>query len=854
MFASCLSITRHHLVAGAPIFAYDHKNAFDAVVDFRLPLDDWENARLTQVMKEYTINASEDFYGISIAANHTHLFVGATSDDALGYQRGAVYVHDRSNEHAAPLKLYSPSLATGANFGNALAANDSLLFVGAMTEDSLTAGAEEIAMVQMGKVYQYNLTKNGWEYKRQILAPHPEKARQFGQAIAYWKGYLAVSEFHTGDSDNNGKVYLYKKNGAGNFNYLATLRPSETIRGDFFGRSLIMNDSMIVVATGNTEYDINYKMKVYVFIKKGEWKSTTEDAYLLPTTKNYLDFFGYSIATDGDHIVVGAPRYPGMSATAPPTDRGAAYIFKMPSSGWRGIVSEEARLQPSDASDGAYFGLSVAMDDDDIFVGSPHTLLQYTVVNNNNNDDNRIKPGKIYQYSRPSTGWQTTAQEDAQILSSGPEWLDGFGYLLLNYDKQIYTSALLDDTSMGFASGSVQTIKGVTTIAANDPVCLRGAAVQLYGYPAGGQWSGTAVNATTGMFNPYLAGLGTHQIDYTVNGCTVSRNLEVVDFNPTVLDKSAVDQFYCTIASTNITLNTTADAQAYAWLYQAPGATDFAPLDAGKKTISVDKAGLYLAAIDHRYCPLREYFTLAFDTPLVVDVEEAPVICNDDPLVLTASPAGGVWSGDIAMQQNTIDPHGVPDGEYVVRYTVMSEKNCPYDDTQQVKIEKLRQPVLLPETAKICAGGAVLLSLDNVDASTSVQWINASGSAPLSQTTPSLTVNEPGAYYAKVTKHSCSLESSMATLEMEADSLFVPNIFTPNSDSYNDYFEVTGTGLSDFVLKIFNRYGELVHQSADPTSKWTGGDLATGIYYWRVTYRACSASVREEKGWVHLMR
>src|SRR5690606_13971144 len=37
---------------------------------------------------------------------------------------------------------------------------------------------------------------------------------------------------------------------------------------------------------------------------------------------------------------------------------------------------------------------------------------------------------------------------------------------------------------------------------------------------------------------------------------------------------------------------------------------------------------------------------------------------------------------------------------------------------------------------------------------------------------------------------------------------FIPNTFSPNADGINDVFMVKGTGLNDFHLEIFNRWGE----------------------------------------------
>jgi gliding motility-associated-like protein len=52
--------------------------------------------------------------------------------------------------------------------------------------------------------------------------------------------------------------------------------------------------------------------------------------------------------------------------------------------------------------------------------------------------------------------------------------------------------------------------------------------------------------------------------------------------------------------------------------------------------------------------------------------------------------------------------------------------------------------------------------------------------------------------------------------------LFVPNLFSPNGDGFNDKFEVFGFGIRDFKMKIFNRWGEKVFESNNQSDSWDG--------------------------------
>ncbi|WP_018478198.1 gliding motility-associated C-terminal domain-containing protein [Pontibacter roseus] len=70
-----------------------------------------------------------------------------------------------------------------------------------------------------------------------------------------------------------------------------------------------------------------------------------------------------------------------------------------------------------------------------------------------------------------------------------------------------------------------------------------------------------------------------------------------------------------------------------------------------------------------------------------------------------------------------------------------------------------------------------------------------------------------------------------------------PNIFTPNGDGLNDYFEVPGlpadvcTGAFDNV-KIYNRWGKEVFASTNTNFKWDGKGVNDGVYFYVIDYRS----------------
>jgi len=77
----------------------------------------------------------------------------------------------------------------------------------------------------------------------------------------------------------------------------------------------------------------------------------------------------------------------------------------------------------------------------------------------------------------------------------------------------------------------------------------------------------------------------------------------------------------------------------------------------------------------------------------------------------------------------------------------------------------------------------------------------------------------------------------------DAFSLYVPNAFTPDGDEFNQTFMayVNGVDVYDFEMLIFNRWGELVWESHDPSIGWDGTykgkTVQEGVYTWKIVVK-----------------
>jgi len=130
---------------------------------------------------------------------------------------------------------------------------------------------------------------------------------------------------------------------------------------------------------------------------------------------------------------------------------------------------------------------------------------------------------------------------------------------------------------------------------------------------------------------------------------------------------------------------------------------------------------------------------------------------------------------------------------------------------------------------------------------------------------PAIIAQAAGWYWAEATGRCGTFTDSIKIEEEQCDSeLDVPGAFTPNGDGNNDYFTVFGNNLSSYEIKIYNRWGELVYQSADATELnnlsrgWNGtlhdAPQSTGTFAYYIIARGSDGKLLEKKGNLTLIR
>jgi len=104
----------------------------------------------------------------------------------------------------------------------------------------------------------------------------------------------------------------------------------------------------------------------------------------------------------------------------------------------------------------------------------------------------------------------------------------------------------------------------------------------------------------------------------------------------------------------------------------------------------------------------------------------------------------------------------------------------------------------------------------------------------------------------------CTAAASVNIFVIVDKQLYIPNLFSPNSDGANDMFQIFSDAVKLFSMKIFNRWGEKVFESNDYKQGWDGyykGELApAGNYIYETSITYVDGQTEKRKGSVMLVR
>lgn len=315
-------------------------------------------ANPAQVSRLLADDGAEDhLLGYAVAIEGGIVAAGAPGFGTVEGYTGRVYLFDVSNP-AAPVQLSKVVASDGAQgdaFGVSVAIDGTILLVGADGDDH--------DMVDMGSVYVFDISDPAHPVElSKLVADAGSEDGRFGTSVGVFSGKAIVGAIKGAVNPATvGCAYLFDISDPENPVPLDTLFADNGVIGDRFGQSVAIGERSAVVGAPL----VGLSGGAYVF-DISDPDQPVQASRVVAESPFGSSLFGYSVAIDGDSIVVGAP---GDNIVR--SQYGGAYVYDIydPTD-----PIQIVRLQSSDLEVLDWLGWSVAIDGGRVVAGAIRDL------------------------------------------------------------------------------------------------------------------------------------------------------------------------------------------------------------------------------------------------------------------------------------------------------------------------------------------------------------------------------------------------------------------------------------------------------------------------------------------------
>lgn len=384
--------------------------------------------------------------------------------------------------------------------------------------------------------------------------------------------------------------------------------------------------------------------------------------------------------------------------------------------------------------------------------------------------------------------------------------------------------------------------------------------------PGGGAYSGAYVGSDNGYIAKFVSTvftLGTAVVSPAICGCTGSATINasggcssysfkwydnswvqvgstqtinnLCSGNYTVI---VTDGENCRFDSANVTINNSGIAatlngnnsicESDSTILTAGGGTAFlwnTGLTTSSITVSPPSTTTYSVIVHNGTCIDTAYITINVVLVPVANVSGPDTVCQGQDTKLIAS-GGSTYSWSTGDQTSQITVKPLTNTTYSV---IVSNGSC--SDTASISL--IANPLPIPN-----AGADVTIN-DNAytqllaTGGGTYSWYPPIGLSCINCQDPLANPKFTTTYCVVVTDSNGCHNEDCVTVTYP---LLFPNVFTPNGDGANDVFIIQGLQPDIASIKIYNRWGNIVYQSAGYKNDWEGKGVSSGVYFYVLKY------------------
>ncbi len=359
--------------------------------------------------------AASDYFGLSVSISGDTAIVSAPYDQiGANTFQGSAYIFKQNmggaDNWGQAKKLTATDGAENDVFGLTVAVSGETAIAGAPGDD--VGGA-----LNQGSASIFVSNNDAWDQQANVSPPPPTNCGAadnygFSVAVSGDTAVIGAPGDDVGINANQGSVYILERNqgGANKWGLVKLLTASDGAANDLFGRSVAISGNSVIVGADGGPSGTNTAGSAYIFERNTGGTNNFGEVKELTASDGVIgDRLGWSVAINGNAAVVGAIR--------DNNSQGSAYIYERNQGGANNWGETKKLVDAGGAADD-FFGWSVVVKNDTIFVSSPTALVGA--------NDNQ---GSVHIFERNAGGANNWARTKYLTVADGT-FLDSFGWAI----------------------------------------------------------------------------------------------------------------------------------------------------------------------------------------------------------------------------------------------------------------------------------------------------------------------------------------------------------------------------------------------------------------------------------------
>ena len=338
--------------------------------------------------------------------------------------------------------------------------------------------------------------------------------------------------------------------------------------------------------------------------------------------------------------------------------------------------------------------------------------------------------------------------------------------------------------------------------------------------PAGGT-SPTASSLTGGSYVVTVT---------DANSCTATTPVVINNTGGPTVSVATTNNVTCNGANTgsaSVSATGGSGTYTYSWSGGAGTSASASNLAAGTYTVNVSDGSCSNAVI----------VTITQPAAIAASVATTASNCGSPTGAATVTASGGTgalsysWSNSAGT---TATVNNLSSGTYTV--TITDAFGCT--QTASGVVGSVGGPTANAGNSVLITAGDNTTLMGSGTSGATFSWSPAATLSCSSCQYPVASPTQTTTYTLTVTQGGCSATDEVTVyVDVECGEFFIPTAFSPNNDGANDVLYVMGNCILNMDFTIFDRWGEKVFESSDPSQGWDGTlrgkklDAGVFVYY-----------------------